>query len=759
MLNNNKVPAIFKPRLLPAALSCISCMSVLSAPQAFAENGSPKLLEEVVVLARRREESLQQVPQAVTAITREDMRLGGVSNLSDLQAQVPGLTVYPARATSSTVTAYIRGVGQSDPLWGVEPGVGIYIDDVYLARPQGALLEMLDVERVEVLRGPQGTLYGRNTIGGAIKYVNRPIPEETEMSFQVAAGSYSQRDYKAAIRTPITDTVFASATLGSFERDGYGVNRFTGADVSDKQLYAGRVALEWRPDSDWSVGLSYDAVYDRSAVPGAQRMIVNVFEPFFSGMAPLPVSSDRYDVDNGFRDQSNDTDTTGASVTIEWTGGEHWSFKSITAQREGEFDQAIDFDVGPYPIVDVDGVQSDDQLSQEFQWQYRSDRLNGVFGLYYMDANAGGIVRNRFGLPTALVAPGFESILGPTVAIYGLSGGEVETDAAAIFADVTYDINDKLSLNVGARFNREKKRAVVLNQTTADAEFMIPAGPPSADFDETETWTDFSPRVGLDYQLSDDAMVYASYSEGFKSGGFNIRANTLQVPDSGEPYKPERVESYELGIKADLSNDFRLNVAAFYSDYTDIQLSIFTGVDTNGDGNNDGFFGDFTNAGAGVIQGFELEYIWVPSEHFALSGNATWLDASYDEYISAGVNVADEQEFTNTPELAYTINADFSQSIDNIGAIDLRISYNYRDDVYPTTDLSEILRQDDFGLWNAALVLTPVSERWTLTLEGKNLTDEEYRNTGYDLTGSGFPIVTGFYGAPRTWTLRLSLDI
>ncbi|MFC6978720.1 TonB-dependent receptor [Microbulbifer taiwanensis] len=431
----------------------------------------------------------------------------------------------------------------------------------------------------------------------------------------------------------------------------------------------------------------------------------------------MPANDHRYDVDNGFDNQGNDTDNSGTALTVTWKGQGNWGFKSITAHREGRYNQAIDFDVGPYPIADVDGIQTDDQLSQEFQWQYSGDRLDGVFGLYWMDATAGGEVRNRFGLPTALVAPGFENIIGPTLAIYGFSGGEVQTNALALFGDLSYSLTDNTALSLGGRFNREDKRARVLNQGFADEAFTMPNGQVTADFDESESWTDFSPRIGLDHQLGEETLLYASYSEGFKSGGYNIRANTVQVPESQNPYKPERVASYELGFKSDLSQAFRLNAALFYSDYEDIQLSIFTGVDTTGDGNNDSFFGDFTNAGAGEIRGLEVEYQWAPSDSFSLSGNATWLDAEYKEYVSGGVDIADQQAFTNTPELAYTINGDFSFPLADLGDLDARLSYSYRDDVYPTTDLSEIVFQKGYSMWNATVVFTPPSGSWRLALE------------------------------------------
>ncbi|MEX1034245.1 MAG: TonB-dependent receptor [Cellvibrionaceae bacterium] len=765
MCTNKKISAFFLTRLFLERLLCLVAASTAGlavpiSPAHAQERDGAAAIDEIIVSARRRDESLQQVPQAVSAVSEEDILLGGISNMADLQAHAPGLTVYAARGTTSTATAYIRGVGQSDPLWGVEPGVGIYLNDVYLARPQGALLETLNVQRVEVLRGPQGTLYGRNTIGGAIKYVTKPIAEETEISFSSAVGSYNQRELEAKFSTPlIADTLYVGVALGGFERDGFGENRFTGSDVSDKQLYAGRAELEWRPGKAWTLNLAYDATYDRSAVRGAQRMVVNDIEFFFSGDAPLPVSDDRYDVDNGFNNQNNDTDASGTALTASWQGEGNWGFKSITAYREGETDGAIDFDVGPFPIADVDGRYFDDQLSQEFQWQYQSDHLAGVFGIYLLDGEAGGTVRNRFGVPTIAVNPALVPIVGPIITIYGESGGVVETEAAALFGEMSYSLTNSTALTVGARFNREEKRARVLNQGFTDDTFTTPNGQVTADFDESKSWTDVSPRVSLDHQLTNDVLLYASYSEGFKSGGYNIRANTMQVPSSREAYKPEQVASYELGAKTQFGRDVRLNAALFYSDYEDIQLSIFTGVDTNNDGNPDSFFGDFTNAGAGVIQGLELEYTWAPTTSFALSGNATYLDAEYKEYISAGVDIADQQEFTNTPKLTYTLNGDFAFSLADIGTLDARLSYSYRDDVYPTTDLSELIFQEGYGLWNAALVFRPPSERWHVALEGKNLADEEYRTTGYDLRGSGFPIVTGYYGDPRTWTLRLTVDL
>lgn len=714
-------------------------------------------IEEVVVTARKRSETIQDIPLALSAIDSQSLTLNGINGLSDLQAHAPSLTLYAARGTSSTATAYIRGIGQSDPLWGVEPGVGIYLDDVYLARPQAALLDMLDVERIEVLRGPQGTLYGRNTIGGAIKYITKKPTDELSGQADLALGSYGQHDLRAAISGPLgSEKLLGGIAIGSFNRDGFGENLATGEDVSNKKLNTVRANLSYLPSDDWVISLALDSTRDRSNVRGAQRMISNVFEPYFEGEAPLPVSDDRYDVNNGFDNQISNTDSHGASLTASYVGEGDWSIKSVTAWRKGETEAAIDFDLGPYPIADVDGVYFDRQVSQELQLNYDGETLQAVMGLYLMQAKAGGSVRNRFGLPFAALglAPPTQ-IPGPIFTVYGSSSGQVDTESAALYGDMTWAFSSQWNLSAGLRIGTEKKEAEVLNQGYTDNTFSQILGDPTADFTNDERWTDVSPRISVDYRSSENVLSYASIAKGFKSGGFNTRANTVQVPESEEAYEPESVVTYELGIKTTIAEQFQLNLAVFHSDYRDIQLSIFTGIDSNDDGNNDSFFGDFTNAGKGTIQGAELDYTWSPIEAFNLKGNIAYLDANFQEYITNGVNVADDREFTDIPELAYSLHVHGHWTIGTLGDLDAILGYSWRDGVQPVTNQSELLYQDSFGLWNATLTLTADSG-WSLSLEGKNLADKVYRTTGYDLRDSGFPIVTAYYGDPRTVTMRVA---
>lgn len=747
----------FKLTTLGVFFASLSSHSVAQQAEPVATTTEPEL-EVIMVTARKRTEMLQDIPLAVTALDKNTIDRNAISTLADMQAQVPSMTIYAARGTSSTATAYIRGIGQSDPLWGVEPGVGIYLNDVYLARPQAALLDMLDVERVEVLRGPQGTLYGRNTVGGAIKYISRRPTDELSVRADVALGSYQQRNARLAVSGALVDnSLLGSLALGSFQHDGFGENRQTGADVSDKDLLTGRGTLLWLINDRLDVELAADATYDKSASRGAQRMLPNMFEPYFAGQPALPVSDDRYDADNSIQLPGR-TESRGVSATINWDGGANWQLKSISAWRDGDTVGSIDFDMGPYPIADVDAHYFDSQLSQEIQLNYFADDWQAVFGVYYLDSEAGGTVRNRFALPFAALglAPP-ELIPGPIYRQFGGSEGQVDTKAFAVYADASWQFSQQWRLSVGLRASREEKTADVLNQGYTSDDFSTPSGVVSSDFVNSKSWNDLSPRVSLDYKASDDLLLYGSVSRGFKSGGFNVRANTAQVPRSSEAYEPETVVTYELGVKPTFGNRLQLSMALFQSNYRDIQLSIFTGIDIDNDGINDAFFGDFTNAGKGRIRGAEFEFNWAATSALRISGNAAYMDASYQEYLSGGMNIADEMEFTDIPELAASLNAWYVWPL-AAGELTTSVGFSWRDEVQPVTNQSDMLKQPAYGLWQASIMFAPADSRWRIALEGKNLADKAYRTTGYDLRDSGFPIVSAYYGEPRMVTLRLSYE-
>ncbi|WFC40641.1 TonB-dependent receptor [Pseudoxanthomonas sp. SE1] len=731
----------------------IGCVLLSSVPVAWAQDAAPTgaspatnatTLDTVKVTARKREETLQDVPVAVTAFTPETLDKLNIKDLGDLDAQVPNLTVYAARGSTSTVTAYIRGVGQADPLWGVDPGVGIYLDDVYIARPQGALLDVFDVERIEVLRGPQGTLYGKNTIGGAIKYISRGLPQETTGFASVTVGNYNQLDVKAALGGEIggkDSGLRGRVSVASMNRDGFGENKLNGQQVSDKEINAARMQLGAYSQDDFDVQFAFDYLKDQSGVRGGKLLSVNTSPTanfLFPGLSTYTPMDSRYDIYSAMPNV-NDTEMKGLSATVNWRPNDDWAFKYIVAKRESDTETNIDFDMTPFPVADVKAFYSDSQVTNEVQVNYDGGgRARGVVGIYHFDGDAGGqVLNNFFGLS------------------FGDTQGVVNTSSFSVYTDWTFDLTDRLKLDVGARYTDEDKHAVAYNIGYTDATFTTPNGVVAANFDKTINFKNVSPKVSLDYQITPDIMVYGLASRGFKSGGYNIRANTTAVPRSGEPFDDESVDSFEIGSKMSfLDQRMFLNLSAFHNKYEDIQLSVFTQyIDGNG---NPQFFGDFTNAGKGTVNGAEVEYQFLPTANWLISGNLAWLDAKYDEFITGGVNVADSQHFTNAPEFSGALNVEYRTDLANGGNLSARVTYSYQSEVYPTTDLSEAIKQPGYGLLGAGVVWR-ANDAWSFSLQGTNLTDEEYRTTGYNLQAA-LGVLSGFYGPPRQYSLTARYD-
>ena len=727
-------------------LSLAIALSLLAAPALHAQETTAPAKDEkakdattlgaITVTARKREETLQEVPVAVTAFTPALLDKLNIEDIGDLDAQVPNLTIYAARGSSSTATAYIRGIGQSDPLWGVDPGVGIYLDDVYIARPQGALLDVFDVGRIEVLRGPQGTLYGKNTIGGAIKYISRELPKQLDGFAQITVGSYNQLDAKAAIGGPIggSEALRARLSVASLNRDGFGENKVNHQDVSDKEINAARFQLGAYVSDALDVQFAFDWLDDQSGVRGAKILKANPLAPAY------PPLDDRYDIRSDMPNV-NDTKMKGVSATVNWRPNADWAFKYVVAKRESDSDTNIDFDETPLPLVDVQALYSDSQVSHELQANFDAGgRARGVMGLYYFDGEAGGRVRSEFYnplLPRTLTNP-----------LFADTHGTVYTKSFAAYADWTFDLTDRLKLDVGARYTDEDKHGVALNRFYLDGTFET-AFATAANFDKTVNFKNVSPKISLDYQITPDIMVYALATRGFKSGGYNVRANTTAVPRSGKPFDDEVVDSYELGSKmAFFDQRMFLNASLFHNVYKDIQLSVFTQYQLP-DGSFS-FFGDFTNAGKGTIDGAELEFQALPSEHWTISGNAAYLHAKYDEFITAGVNVADTQKFTNAPRLSGALNVEWHTDLANGGNLSARVGGSYQSEVWPTTDLSPVIRQSGYALLSAG-VIWKLDDRWSFSLQGSNLADKEYRTTGYNIAAYG--VLTGFYGEPRQYSL------
>lgn len=708
-------------------------------PAAQEDVQQPAASEEIVVTARKREENVQEVPVAVTVVTSDELEESAAADISELQTQVPNLAVYQGRNQSTTLTAFLRGIGQADPLWGVDPGVGLYIDDVYIARAQGALLDVYDVARIEVLRGPQGTLYGKNTIGGAIKYVSRPYSDDLTGSVSLSAGQYSTLDLRAGLGGALVPgKLRGKVAFASLNHSGYGENLLTGRDVSDRKTIAARGGLEWLVDDNWKVALNGDYTQDDSEPKGYQRLRANNLCPLF-GITCAPNDS-RWDTQSGLA-PLNGTDSMGASVVVSGALNGAWDFKSISAYRESDTENNIDFDTTPARIVDVATTYFDNQLSQEFQLIYDGGgKTSGVLGAYYFDGEAGGLVKNIF-----------------VNAQFGTTNGRTLTEQLAVFGDGSYAINDKWTLNGGLRATREKKNGIAFNAGYANDQFSTPVVI-LANYDKKATFDSIAPKIGIDWQVRPTVLAYFSASRGFKSGGFNVRAQSNAFPQSAEPFDDEILDVGEVGLKSVLSEGrLVLNSAAFYGKYKDIQVSTFTAFDANGDGVEESFFGNFLNAGNATMKGVEVEFdqSFAEVDWLNVNGYVSYLDLTPDEFLDENRDgFVDTQVITNAPEWTGGLRLNFDFPVAG-GLLTASAGGAYRSDSTLTNEGGSFagqpvrpIRQDAYTLYDAWVSWLSPDAKWRFGVNAKNLTDEEYLTNGYNIPALG--VLTGSYGAPRT---------
>jgi iron complex outermembrane receptor protein len=429
---------------------------------------------------------------------------------------------------------------------------------------------------------------------------------------------------------------------------------------------------------------------------------------------------------------ANGTSSEGESLTLNWGATPDWSLKYILAHRASDTNTAIDFDGLPNKIADVRAEYHDASTSHELQAIYEGQNSSGVLGVYYFDGRAGGTVRNNF----------FNLSFGTT-------NGIVYTKGKAVFGDWSWRLSPSFSVSTGLRYTDESKRAVVLNQAFSNDQFSgTPIAVP-ANFDNARSVTNTSPRLSLEYKLSDAVKLYTTASRGFKSGGYNIRANTLAFPTSSKPFGDEKLDSLEVGAKTVLDGGrLEVNAALFHNKYKNVQLSVFTSY-TQANG-QPGFFGDFTNAGKATVQGAEVEFVWMPDPAWRLSGNLSGIDAKYDEYIDRGVNVASQKKFTNTPKFQAGLNIENNTKLSFGGVLRSRLGVTHRSKVYPTTDLAETLAQDAYTLLNAGLIWEK-SAKLSFFLQGSNLTNKAYKTDGYNIAALG--VLDAYYGPPRTFTV------
>lgn len=727
------------------------------APQAFAADDAQTAagsndVTDVVVTARRRAETLKDVPIAVSTFSSAKLDQTGAQDITALQQQAPNMTLQVARGSNSTLIAFIRGVGQQDPLWGFEPGVGLYVDDVYVARPQGAVLDIYDVQRIEVLRGPQGTLYGRNTIGGAIKYVTKPL-SFTSPTFMArgSVGSYNQRDVVITGSVPLSDEFAIGAAVAKYNRDGFGKNLYTGAEHYNKDVTAYRLSADFNPTDKLSFRFAYDRTQDDSNARHGHRetpALNSAGGPLYTGSQAVwnTPPSDPYDTYAGLGDD-NEVKTDGVSLTAEYKVNDKLTFKSISAVRSGETHTNIDFDNTPGKYMDVPAIYEDTQATQELQFTYAGDRWSWVAGVFYLNSTASGAFDT--------------TILGGLATT--LTEGKVRTNSVAAFADFSYKMTDKWSLSFGGRYTKDNKRGTVYRANYAGAPSPVFGGTGAvtllrSNYTNEKSFDKFTPRVSLSYAFTPALTGYAAVSEGFKSGGFDMRGDVILTPTTVNGYNPETVLSKEIGLKGSIfDNRLNFTAAIFDAAYDDMQITRQTPVGAT-------VASQVENAGKASIKGAEFE----GSLRFTdkLTGNVAigYTDASFDEFISYNVltasyvNLAGIYNFQMTPE--WTNNFGLTYKTDAFGgSLVVSPQASYRSDMQMFEAANAKLDQPAYWLYDLGVTWTAPAGKYKVGLYGRNLSDERYKTGGYNFPSTVSPLfgnsVSAFYGAPRTVTLTL----
>jgi iron complex outermembrane receptor protein len=752
--------------------------------------------QQIVVTARRRNELLLNVPVAVSAYSGEQLDRQGALTITDVAKTTPNVTLKVSRGTNSTLTPFIRGIGQQDPVAGFEQGVGIYIDDVYLNRPQAAVLDIYDVERIEVLRGPQGTLYGRNTIGGAVKYVTKRIPTDgPHMSMRTNIGTHGQADFIATASTPITREFLVGVAAARLKDNGFGKNLTTGLRNYNKDIWATRGSIEFLPSDNVSFRLTGDYIWDDSNPKGGHRFYPNLCGNVLGGCGTaagnFPVLSNVYDTQGGLNDPIQKVRAGGTALHIEADLNEWLKFRSITAYRMDVGYTPIDFDATPRIDTDVPAIYRNHQTSQEFQLVLDNKKLQGVAGFYYLRAKAFDEFDVRL----------YTSLPGLTASTLG----DVHTNTWAAFGDFTYNFSDQLAVSLGGRFTNDKRTAYILAQTRLGGgqpglggAYPFGVGtvlpPTTTNFRGSRTDKAFTPRASINFKPNADNNLYISYSQGFKGGGFDPRGKAINAPSQSYQdiynfltFKPEKVDSYEVGWKASLlDHRLQLATAVFDAEYKDVQVPGSAACTIAGKPN---FCGITTNAGKARMRGVEVETnariaqnLATDGDRFSFAGSLGYLDGKYLKYITqiAGkgpVDVAKDRKIQNTPKWTLSGTLDYTTPAWG-GHLDANTTVSYRSFSQQFEISTPFLDQPGYALWDANIIWRSPGSRYEFGLHAKNINNKKYVVGGYSylagdpITGAltyapnGLPIptlgktgvATGFYGPPRQIFLSAAVN-
>lgn len=723
-------------------------------------------LEEILVTARKVEENLQETPIAITVLTGDELLDRQVFGTDALTQTVPNLQFgsnAPLAGNNSSSQVFIRGIGQTDPTSTVDPGVGMYIDDVYIGNAIGGSMALRDIASVQVLRGPQGTLFGRNTIGGAIVLTTTEPGDDFGGSVRVGGGSDSLIDASLALDIPLSEQLLSRFSFGTRKQDGY-VKRTDGVDLGDTDTYTALAKFVWTPNDRLTAKLGFD--YTKSDENGSPLVFATIneaatfprvssFEAGCPGMTsfanPVPlIQDDRCANDlqsrgpysnNGTLPLESTLENSGASLNLTFDLSNALSLKSITAYREIEWTGRRDADNTPLTILhtlyDVEG----DQLSQEFQLTIETDNVVGVAGLYYFEQTSTDISTVELNPPP----PGIQR---------DSDDNKVDNNSWAVFTQWTYNFNDDLAVTLGGRYTEDEKASYPdqYDLSTPNNK-QVPVRWYRDKFDA------FTVSSALNYQWTDSVMTYVSYSEGFKGGGWNSHFNdpplSVAEQEALQAFAPEEARTIELGFKMDLLNaTLRLNGAIFTSDYTDMQVT-YRGP-FRAPPAMSGVAPFITNAGKASIDGAELELTWAPTLELRFDASLGYLDATIDELESLPLAIippglAPGNVLPFAPELKGHLGIQYAAHVGPL-IVTPRVDASYQDTTYfDAINTPEIAQLDSVTTVNASVSFGSDSSPWKVSLGINNATDETYPIAGNSslTTGSGYAEIA--YSRPRQY--------
>lgn len=723
-------PAIYKTGLALAVAAVAGNATVaLAAP----------MLEEVVVTAQKREQSLQDTPIAISAFNSQQLEELNITSLDDLNGYVPSFQAPPFAASSASPTISIRGMGNIDVQTTKDGTVGVYLDGVALGRVTGLSLDVADLERIEVLRGPQGTLYGRNTTAGAINYITRKPHDEWGFKQRFTVGNYNHWASQTDLNIPVADNFFVKLGYMRTHTDGWVENQNqtlpNQVDPNAQDNEAATIALRWQATDNFTI----DYAYDYSDLDYGNGYYQVVASPDAINQGTAIASTDRQDtalLAKGM--EESNVKAKGNNLTLTWDVG-NITLKSITGYRELDSTLSQNYLDGLQfpPVTQLPGEFTQTwpldqhQFSQEFQiiGSALDGGLEYVAGLYYWKESGSEAKLSNFG-----------TVDFPFIDSWSI---DAEAQSAAVYGQTTWHPNildQRLGITLGLRYTEDNREA---DKTFIQSDLLFPA--PTTDPIHAENdFSNTSGQIIIDYAFTDNLNSYLKYATGYRAGGFNAGA----LPgDFEQGFDPEDVQSGELGLKSTLWDQrISLNVSAYYNQYSDLQVDAFIPPSHS----------RTDNAGEATIQGIEVEWVVRLTEGLTFDGFYAYMDAEFDEYNVGGADISDGLPVPNAPDNQAKAGLEYAFGKTSFGQFTARVDYLWQDEFWSNTDITN--KNDAYGLWNARLQLVDIplpKGDIRVALWGKNLTDEEYTVLTTDFSGGFGTVVAAQYGMPRTYGMDL----